>query len=112
MNWYQPIPVEAEPRGAQGRTDVDSPPSRLLPLRSLAIMRRFAPGLSLGPLALALEKPDITYQVYQFPAGHVPVIDGDAADCAAVPERSAFAQASRLCAFRLIPPEPAPASKP
>ena len=37
-------------------------------------------------VASALEKPDVTYQVFQFPADKVPVIDGDAADWALVPE--------------------------
>lgn len=36
--------------------------------------------------APALEKPDITYQVFQFPADRAPVIDGDASDWAQVPE--------------------------
>lgn len=35
--------------------------------------------------APALEKPDVTYQIYQFPAERAPVIDGDAADWAQVP---------------------------
>jgi hypothetical protein len=39
------------------------------------------------PALHALEKPDVTYQVFQFPAGRAPVIDGDAADWALVPER-------------------------
>lgn len=34
----------------------------------------------------ALEKPDLTYRIYQFPAGRAPTIDGDASDWAAVPE--------------------------
>jgi hypothetical protein len=36
--------------------------------------------------ALALEKPDRTYQVFQFPADRIPRIDGDASDWAMVPE--------------------------
>jgi hypothetical protein len=39
-----------------------------------------APGLQ------ALEKPNITYQVFQFPADKTPRIDGDATDWAMVPE--------------------------
>jgi hypothetical protein len=54
-------------------------------------MSRFTPLL---PVALALlltpthalEKPDITYQVFQFPADKIPRIDGDTADWAMVPE--------------------------
>ena len=38
------------------------------------------------PLASALEKPNVTYQVFQFPANKIPRIDGDAADWAMVPE--------------------------
>ena len=34
----------------------------------------------------ALEKPDITYPVFQFPADRIPRIDGDAGDWAMVPE--------------------------
>lgn len=34
----------------------------------------------------ALEKPDVTYQVFQFPADKIPRIDGDIADWAMVPE--------------------------
>ncbi len=38
------------------------------------------------PFARALEKPDVTYQVFQFPADKIPRIDGDPADWAMVPE--------------------------
>ena len=34
----------------------------------------------------ALEKPDITYQVFQFPTDKIPRIDGDTSDWAMVPE--------------------------
>jgi len=36
--------------------------------------------------AVALEKPDHTYPVFQFPADKIPRIDGDASDWAMVPE--------------------------
>ena len=36
--------------------------------------------------ARALEKPDVTYQVFQFPADKIPRVDGDPADWAMVPE--------------------------
>jgi len=38
------------------------------------------------PFARALEKPDVTYQAFQFPADKIPRIDGDTADWAMVPE--------------------------
>ena len=37
--------------------------------------------------AAALEKPDVTYKVFQFPADRIPRIDGNADDWAMVPER-------------------------
>jgi hypothetical protein len=43
--------------------------------------------LCLFPLSLsALEKPDVTYQIFQFPADQIPRIDGDASDWSIVPE--------------------------
>ncbi|MDB6085348.1 MAG: hypothetical protein JWN43_3229, partial [Gammaproteobacteria bacterium] len=33
-------------------------------------------GTSLAPSALALEKPEVTYKVFQFPADKIPRIDG------------------------------------
>jgi PKD domain len=36
--------------------------------------------------AVALEKPDVTYPVFQFPPDHIPRIDGNADDWAMVPE--------------------------
>jgi hypothetical protein len=39
----------------------------------------------LSPVA-ALEKPGVTYQVFQFPPDRIPRIDGDASDWAMVPE--------------------------
>jgi len=48
---------------------------------------RFPAVLFALPLAaLALEKPDVTYQVFQFPADAIPRIDGDISDWAMVPE--------------------------
>jgi hypothetical protein len=41
---------------------------------------------ALLPSARALEKPEVTYQVFQFPADKIPRIDGDIADWAMVPE--------------------------
>ncbi|MDI1247819.1 MAG: hypothetical protein PSV13_02955, partial [Lacunisphaera sp.] len=43
-------------------------------------------SFTLAPSVRALEKPDITYQVFQFPADQIPRIDGAAADWAMVPE--------------------------
>lgn len=43
-------------------------------------------ALGLGVLStFALEKPGITYQIFQFPADRIPRIDGDASDWAMVP---------------------------
>ena len=38
------------------------------------------------PTIRALEKPNVTYQVFQFPADKIPRIDGDISDWAMVPE--------------------------
>ncbi|HEY0862644.1 MAG TPA: PKD domain-containing protein [Lacunisphaera sp.] len=54
--------------------------SRFVPLLPVAL------ALLLAPAAQALEKPDVTYQVFQFPADKIPRIDGDTADWAMVPE--------------------------
>lgn len=43
-------------------------------------------GVVLAQTAFALEKPDVTYQVFQFPADKIPRIDGDPSDWAMVPE--------------------------
>ncbi len=48
-----------------------------------------ASGLFLASAASALEKPDVTYPIFQFPADRIPRIDGDASDWAMVPERYA-----------------------
>lgn len=42
-------------------------------------------ALITGPRAAALERPDVTFKVFQFPADRIPRIDGDAADWAMVP---------------------------
>lgn len=39
-----------------------------------------------GAVTRALEKPDVTYRLFQFPADKIPRIDGDPADWAMVPE--------------------------
>ncbi|HEX2860416.1 MAG TPA: PKD domain-containing protein [Lacunisphaera sp.] len=39
-----------------------------------------------GPGLRALEKPEVTYPVFQFPADKIPRIDGDSADWAMVPD--------------------------
>ena len=36
--------------------------------------------------AFALEKPEITYKIFQFPANMIPRIDADASDWAIVPD--------------------------
>jgi len=43
-------------------------------------------GACLASAASALEKPDVTYKVFQFPADRIPRIDGNADDWAIVPE--------------------------
>jgi PKD domain len=40
----------------------------------------------IAPRAVALEKPDVTYKVFQFPADKIPRIDGNADDWAMVPD--------------------------
>jgi hypothetical protein len=42
--------------------------------------------VSVVPCARALEKPDITYQVFQFPADQIPRVDGQIDDWSMVPE--------------------------
>ena len=60
-------------------------PSRPCPQR--AILAWTIAGILAGASALvALEKPDITYPVFQFPADRIPRVDGDASDWAIVPE--------------------------
>ena len=39
-----------------------------------------------APRLVALEKPEVTYKVFQFPADKIPRIDGDTSDWAMVPE--------------------------
>ena len=61
------------------------------------------PLLAARPSLHALEKPDVTYQVFQFPTGRAPVIDGDATDWAMVPE-SYVIDRSHLCNTAPNPP--------
>lgn len=41
---------------------------------------------SVAPVTLALEKPGVTYSVFQFPANQIPRVDGDPSDWGIVPE--------------------------
>lgn len=50
------------------------------------LLRTLFVAAVLTPVVFALEKPDFTYQVFQFPADRAPIIDGDAADWDQVPE--------------------------
>ena len=43
-------------------------------------------GLPAVPRAFALDRPEVTYPVFQFPADQIPRIDGDPVDWAMVPE--------------------------
>ncbi len=56
----------------------------------MKVLRRILPlalaSLLAGLPARALEKPNITYQVFQFPADQIPRVDGDPSDWAMVPE--------------------------
>jgi hypothetical protein len=52
--------------------------------RSISLL--FVLLLAIPPSVHALEKPDITYQIFQFTAGRGPAIDGDSIDWAQVPE--------------------------
>lgn len=49
-------------------------------------MRPLLAFLSLVAAAFALERPDVEYKIFQFPADRIPHIDGKADDWAAVPE--------------------------
>ena len=40
-------------------------------------------GLSVG---VGLERPDVEFQIFQFPANQIPRIDGDTADWSIVPD--------------------------
>ncbi len=42
--------------------------------------------LLIAALSIGLERPDVEYQVFQFPANQIPRIDGDADDWSIVPE--------------------------
>jgi len=52
--------------------------------RCLAVLVLLS-GLAGSPLA-GFDRPEVTFQVFQFPANMIPRIDGDAADWAMVPE--------------------------
>ena len=52
----------------------------------IRLLLLFLPLLALTSHAPALEKPEHTYPIFQFPADRIPRIDGDAADWAIVPE--------------------------
>jgi hypothetical protein len=54
--------------------------------RTRSISLLFLLLLAIPPDVHALEKPDTTYPIFQFPAGRAPVIDGDSVDWAQVPE--------------------------
>lgn len=54
--------------------------------------RLLLPLLALTPALTALEKPDTTYRVFQFPADKIPRIDGDITDWALVPDSYAIGQ--------------------
>ena len=56
--------------------------------RSLTAIMVFALGfgtLFTAPAALALDRPEITFQAFQFPRDKIPRIDGDASDWSMVP---------------------------
>ncbi len=46
--------------------------------------------LLLASLGIGLERPDVEFQVFQFPADQIPRIDGDAADWSLVPDAYAI----------------------
>jgi hypothetical protein len=54
-----------------------------VPRAFLAVLSALACVVSAG----ALEKPDVTYKIFQFPADKIPRIDGNTDDWAMVPER-------------------------
>jgi PKD domain len=57
-------------------------PMKSLPLLACALLA----AVGAAPRVAALEKPDVTYKVFQFPADKIPRIDGNADDWAMVPE--------------------------
>ncbi|MEZ6146744.1 MAG: hypothetical protein R3B91_15270 [Planctomycetaceae bacterium] len=46
--------------------------------------------LMLAGLGIGLERPDVEFQVFQFPADQIPRIDGDAGDWSIVPDSYAI----------------------
>lgn len=66
---------------------------RPLALRAMPAALTTILALAVGPGTVhALEKPDATYPVFQFPADQIPRIDGDASDWSMVPERYVIGQ--------------------
>src|SRR5215467_14087277 len=55
------------------------------PMQKMTFMLVAVIGL-IAPTAFALEKPDTTYKIFQFPANMIPRIDGNADDWAIVPD--------------------------
>lgn len=53
---------------------------------SKKIIFAFLAGFLFMNLAMAVEKPDTTYRIYQFPANGIPRVDGNIDDWAMVPE--------------------------
>src|SRR4051812_36727181 len=81
------------PERSEGSTIRNGCARRRLTRGSFAALRMTIPAALafvgaafVSPSAGALEKPDVTYQVYQFPADKIPRIDGDPSDWAMVPE--------------------------
>ncbi len=62
-------------------TKVDCVAARRMASRVFIMLLAAAAGR-----AVALEKPQITYQVFQFPANQIPRVDGNVADWALVPD--------------------------
>jgi hypothetical protein len=55
-------------------------------VRGTSVLCALSSVLWAAPAALALEKPNVTYEVFQFPADKIPRVDGDGSDWAMVPE--------------------------
>ncbi|WP_414664565.1 hypothetical protein [Horticoccus sp. 23ND18S-11] len=56
-------------------------------------------ALIIAPTIPALERPDVTFKVFQFPADRIPRIDGDAADWVMVP--AGYAVRTDPCGVRV-----------
>src|SRR6188474_1104409 len=85
MFFRHPDPCEG-PKRFVARVDLGSFARLRMTGRSLAVLGLLSSVLLAAPVAIALEKPDTTYQVFQFPADKIPRIDGDTSDWAMVPE--------------------------